>query len=82
MKFLAPVFFLHYLETPLSSSLQAMGKANDAFRISLKTTIIRSISLFVLLFLNIGMWGFVFSLTISIIYTTYAHLKCIRKWLN
>ncbi len=79
IRFLAPVFFLHYLETPLASSLQAMGKAREVFNISLKTTIFRSISLFVLLFFKIGMWGFIISLTISIIYSTYIHFKYIRK---
>ena len=82
IRFLAPVFLLHYLETPLASSLQAMGKAKETFNISLKTTIIRSISLFILLFLKIGMWGFIFSLTISIIYSTYMHLKYINKSLK
>ena len=81
IRFLAPVFLLHYLETPLASSLQAMGKAKETFNISLKTTIIRSISLFILLFFKIGMWGFLFSLTISIIYSTYEHLKYIKKFL-
>lgn len=78
IRFLAPVFLLHYLETPLASSLQAMGKAKEAFKISVKTTFIRSISLFILLFLKIGMWGFILSLTISIIYSTYEHFKYIR----
>ena len=78
IRFLAPVFLLHYLETPLASSLQAMGKAKEAFKISVKTTFIRSISLFILLFLRIGMWGFILSQTISIIYSTYEHFKYIR----
>ena len=82
IRFLAPIFLLHYLETPLASSLQAMGKAKETFQISLKTTVIRTISLFLLLFLNIGMWGFIFSLTISIIYSTYEHLKYINDDLN
>lgn len=78
IRFLAPVFLLHYLETPLASSLQAMGKAKETFQISIKTTFLRSISLFILLFLRIGMWGFVLSQTISIIYSTYEHFKYIR----
>lgn len=82
IRFLAPVFLLHYLETPLSSSLQAMGKAKETFEISLKTTFLRSISLFLLLFLKIGMWGFILSLTISIIFSTYEHIKYIKKSLN
>ena len=78
IRFLAPVFLLHYLETPLASSLQAMGKAKETFKISVKTTFLRSISLFILLFLRIGMWGFILSQTISIIYSTYEHFKYIR----
>ncbi len=79
IRFLAPVFLLHYLQTPLSSTMQAMGKAKETFNISLKSTILRSISLFILLFLNIGMWGFILSLTISIIYSTYWHMKSIKN---
>ena len=79
MKFLAPIFFLHYLETPLSATLQAMGKAKTTFQISIKSAFVRSISLFLLLFLNIGMWGFIFSLTINIIYSTYQHFKYVKK---
>ncbi|MDD6223982.1 MAG: polysaccharide biosynthesis protein [bacterium] len=82
IRFLAPIFLLHYLETPLSSSLQAMGKAKETFLSSLKTTILRTISLFLLLFLNIGMWGFVLSLSISIIYTTYTNFRYIQKSFN
>lgn len=78
IRFLAPVFLLHYLETPLASSLQAMGKAKETFKISVKITFLRSISLFILLFLRIGMWGFILSQTISIIYSTYEHFKYIR----
>ncbi|MBE6147740.1 MAG: hypothetical protein E7168_05380 [Firmicutes bacterium] len=79
MKFLAPVFFLHYLETPLSASLQAMGKAKETFHISIKSVLIRSISLFALLFLNIGLWGFILSLTLNIIYSTYQYFKYVKK---
>lgn len=80
--FLAPVFLLHYLETPLSSSLQAMGKAKETFKISFLTTVFRSVTLFIFLFLNIGMLGFIISLSLSIIYSTYLHYKYIKKALN
>lgn len=81
MRFLAPVFILHYLETPFSAALQAMGKAKETFQISICMVIVRTVSLFLLLFLHIGMWGFVLSLTLSILYSTYAHLKYLRRYL-
>ena len=81
MRFLAPVFILHYLETPFSAALQAMGKANAAFKISIWMVIVRTVSLFLLLFLQIGMWGFVLSLTLSIFYSTYLHLKYLKRYL-
>lgn len=79
MRFLAPVFILHYLETPLSTTLQAMGKAKATFQISVRMVFVRTISLFLLLFLHIGMWGFVLSLTLSIFYSNYAHMKYLKK---
>ena len=81
MRFLAPVFILHYLETPFSAALQAMGKAKETFQISICMVIVRTVSLFLLLFLHIGMWGFVLSLTLSILYSTYANLKYLRRYL-
>ena len=66
--------FGQYIENP-------MGKANAAFKISIWMVIVRTISLFLLLFLQIGMWGFVLSLTLSIFYSTYLHLKYLKRYL-
>lgn len=82
MKFLAPVFLFQYIETPLMSSLQAMGKAKETFRISWQSVLIRSVSLVLLLFLNIGMWGFLFSLVINIFFTIYKCVRYLRKYLT
>ena len=82
MRFLAPAFLLLYIQTPLSSSLQAMGRAKDTFKISLKTVVFRTVSLFLILLLNIGMWGFIASQMLSIIYSTIEHFRYIGKALK
>lgn len=82
MKFLAPFFLFQYIETPLSSSLQAMGKAKETFTISWQSVLVRTISLVLLLFCNIGMWAFLLSLIINIFYTIYKSIFYLRKYLN
>lgn len=79
---LAPACLILYLETPLSCSLQAMGRSKDVFNISIKTTFFRTISLFILLYLNIGLWGFVLSQILSIIFSIILHFKYIKRCLN
>ena len=78
MKFLAPFFLFQYIETPLSASLQAMGKANETFTISWQSVLIRSISLFLFLCLGIGMWGFLLSLIVNIFFTIYKSIYYLR----
>lgn len=82
MKFLAPFFLFQYIETPLSSSLQAMGKAKETFTISWQSVFVRTISLILLLFCNIGMWAFLISLIINIFYTIYKSVIYLKKYLN
>lgn len=82
MKFMAPICLLYYLQTPLSSSLQAMGKAND----SLKGTIIGVTSKLIVLAigsnLGIGLWGLVFATCINIIVVTIYDYMRVKKHLK
>ena len=64
--FLLPIFLLYYLEGPLSSALQAMGKANIQLRISLINFGIRTLGLILLTSLSIGFYGFLIALSINI----------------
>ena len=76
IKFLAPICLLHYIQSPLSSSLQAMNKAKISLKGTLYGMIIRSILLFLLSYLKIGMWGLILSISINIIFvTTYDYIK-------
>lgn len=81
IKFLAPICLFHYIQSPLSSSLQAMGKALIAFRGTFTGTIIRIISLIIFSPL-FGIWSLIISLGLSIIYTTMHQAYHIKKELS
>jgi stage V sporulation protein B len=82
MKYMAPICLLYYFQAPLSSSLQAMGKAKD----SLKGTIIGvSVKLIILAIgcnLKIGLWGLVISTCANIIVVTIYDLRRVKKYLK
>lgn len=78
IKILAPICLLHYIQSPLTASLQAMGKAKEAMQGTLIGTITRIFTLYILSSKHIGMWGLVWSSAINIIVVTthqYLHVK-------
>lgn len=82
LKVLAPIALLHYVQAPLTASLQAMGKAKEAMHGTLIGTIIRTITLLVLCFSHIGMWALVWATGINIVVVTvhqYIHVKKVLK---
>lgn len=79
LRFLAPICLMQYIQSPLTSSLQAMGKAKQAMYGTLIGMISRTTLLFILSSLKIGMWGLVISTSISIILVTYHQYKEIKK---
>jgi len=82
LRFLAPICLMQYIQSPLTSSLQAMGKAKQAMHGTLIGMISRTILLFILSSLKIGMWGLVISTSISIFLVTYHQYKEIKKVLK
>lgn len=82
IKFLAPICILHYIQAPLSSSLQAMGKAKDAMYGTIIGIIVRTSLLFLLSLSKIGMWGLVISTGINIIFVTLFDLSRVKKHLS
>ena len=79
LKVLAPIALMHYIQSPLTASLQAMGKAKDAMHGTLIGTIIRTISLFVFSYLHIGLWSLIIASSLNIICTTLHQYKCVKK---
>lgn len=78
IRFLAPICLLYYIETPLVSSLQAMGKAKIAMKGTLYGMIIRLITLSIgtLLF---NIWGLIIAISSNIIFVSLYQLKKVKK---
>lgn len=82
IKILAPICVLHYIQSPLTASLQAMGKAKEAMRGTLGGTIIRTIALYFFTKMSIGLWGLIIATGLSISYTTIHQFWCVKKELK
>lgn len=79
LKVLAPIFLLYYIQTPLTSTLQAIGKAKEAMNGTLIGMIFRTGLLFICSFFKIGMWGLVIATSMNIIIVTFHQLKHVKK---
>lgn len=82
IRILAPFFLIFYLEGPLTSALQAMNKAKDAFKISFSGIILKSIILFVCSLFKIGMYPLLIANIFNIIYVTYNQYAIVKKSLK
>jgi stage V sporulation protein B len=82
LRFLAPIFLLHYIQAPLTSSLQAMGKAKLAMSGTLQGMIMRTILLFGCSHLSIGLWGLVIASGFNIVYVTIHQWHAVKKVLK
>lgn len=81
IKFLAPICLLHYIQSPISSSLQAMNKASISFKGTIYGTILRTILLFILSY-RIGMWALVIATSVNILFVTIYDALNVKKILN
>ncbi len=82
LKILAPIALLHYIQAPLTATLQAEGKAKEAMNGTIGGTIIRTISLLVLSLLHIDMWGLICAVSLNIIYVTLHQIFEVKKSLK
>lgn len=78
LRVIAPICLFHYIQSPLTSALQAMGKAKEAMFGTLEGMIIRTISLLIgcLLF---GIWGLVIATSLNILFVTIHQIYHIKK---
>ena len=79
---IAPFFLLHYIQAPLTSCLQAMGKAKEAMYGTLAGSIIKTTLLIVLSLFKIGLWGLVIASISNIVYITIHHYLHVKKLLK
>lgn len=82
IRVLAPICLLHYIQAPISSSLQAMGKANDSMKGTLYGMILRTIILSILCLLKIGLWPLIITIAFNIIFVTIYDYKKVQKHLH
>lgn len=78
VRFLAVPFILHYVQAPISATLQAMGKMNHLFIGTLIGIVIKLCVLCIFSMLHIGLYGLLISTVCSVIFTTlfdYFHLQ-------
>ena len=82
LKILAPIFILSYIQSPLTGTLQAMGKAKCAMQGTIVGVILRTIILFIFSFFKIGLWSLIIASSTSIIYVTLHHIFYLKKYLT
>ena len=82
IKITAPFFLLHYIQAPLTSSLNGMGYSKRAMLGTLYAGIIKIISLFVLSLLKIGMYSLIISSILNIVIVTFHNIYYVIKYLN
>ena len=79
IKFLCPFFVFLYLEGPLASTLQALNYAKYTMTVTIVTTIIKLLTLFLFSLLHIGLYGLLISEIINIYLVIYLNAKKIKK---
>ena len=82
IKVIAPICLLHYIQAPISSSLQAINKAKISMIGTFIGMILRTISLFLFSFFNIGLWGLIIATSINIIFVTLFDYYNVKKVLK
>lgn len=81
LKVLGLVCLLYYIQSPITSSLQALGKAKEAMKCTLYGMIIRTTTLFIFSYLKIGLWGLVIAISSNILFITLYQLYILNKTL-
>ena len=79
IEILAPFFVLFYLEGPLQSVLQAIGKAKTSMFITMAAVITKLVTMSVLSLCHIGMYSLVIAEIIDIFIIVILCVKAIRK---
>lgn len=75
LRVLAPICLFQYVQAPIASSLQAMGKAKISFKATVLGIIIRLLFLSIFSSFKIGLWGLVIATSAGMIITTSYEAK-------
>lgn len=82
MRILAPICLFQYIQSPLASSLDAMGKSKDVMASSTIGMLTRTSLLFILSLLKIGLYGLIIAIGTNVIIVTFYTLKKVRESLT
>lgn len=78
----APFFLLHYIQAPLTSSLNGMGYSKEAMKGTLYGGIIKLLSLTIFSYLKLGLWSLIISSILNILTVTIHHIYYTNKYLK
>lgn len=82
IKILAPICLLHYIQSPITSTMQGMNMAKKAMLGTLFGIIIKTIILIICCNLKIGLWGLIIASSFNILFVTIQHLIEVKKELS
>ena len=82
LKILSPVCLLQYIQAPLSTTLDALGKSKINLISTILGTITRTISLIIFSYSKIGIYSLIISISLNIIITTLYQIKKVRYYLT
>lgn len=82
ISYIAPFFLLHYVQSPLTSAMQAMNMAKEAMFGTLIGSIIKTLLLIILSLFRIGLWSLIIASISNIIFTTLHHYYHVKKKLK
>ena len=81
IRIIAPLFLMHYIQGPLTSYMQGANMAKEAMMGTLYGAIIKNI-LLIILPIFFGIWGFIISVIINILFITIHHIYYTYKSFN
>ena len=82
IKLLAPICIMHYIQSPLSTTLDAINKSKDNLYASILGTITRTSLLYILSYFKIGLYNLIISTSINIVVITIYETLKIKKYLK
>lgn len=82
LRALAIPFLFYYIELPLAATMQAMNMSKKVMTDNMVGIILKTILLYMLSLLHIGMYGFIIASSINIIIVSISHYFHVKKVLN
>lgn len=79
VRILAPICLLYYIQAPIASSLQAIGKANISMKGTLYGSILKILLLLILCMFKLSLWPLITSIALNILFVTFYDIKKLRQ---